>query len=363
MKVLQIGLGNNPGGVETFAMNYYRKLSQQGVQFDFVCMYSTMAYEEEAEQLGGKVFHVPNVKKNYFGYVKALKRILQTGDYDAVHVHMLSAANIVPLRLASRMGIRKVIAHSHNTSTPGLLRKVMNGWNKRKLLRYANCMLACGREAGEWLFGKKEFEHGTVVNNAIDVERYLYSDEKRRQIRTEMKWEDKFVVGHVGRFELQKNHEKLIDIFAEIAEREESVVLCLIGDGALRPQIENKIAGMGLADRVFLLGRKDNVDAYLSAMDSFLFPSFFEGLPFTLLEAQAGGLPCVVSDTITKDAFLSKEQVAALPLEEEDGIWADAVLKYQSWNRPEPDELRVLFQKAQLDIVNEAEQLKRLYQE
>ena len=135
MKILQVGLGNNPGGMEAFVMNYFRELAKQGISFDFVSMYGTIAHEEEILKLGGRVFYVPNVKKDYFGYVKAFRELLARECYDVVHVNMLSAANIVPLRLAKEAGVGKVIAHSHNASAPGLVRKLMDGMNRPKLNR------------------------------------------------------------------------------------------------------------------------------------------------------------------------------------------------------------------------------------
>lgn len=144
-------MGNNPGGVESFVMNYYRELVYQDVQFDFLCMYGKIAYEEEIKSLGGQVFSVPNVKKDYFGYVREVRAILATGNYDAVHINMLSAANIVPLRLAHEAGVKRILAHSHNSSAPGLLRKAMDRWNRPKIHRYADTLLACSEKAGAWL--------------------------------------------------------------------------------------------------------------------------------------------------------------------------------------------------------------------
>ena len=133
MKILQVGLGNNPGGMEAFVMNYFRELARQGVSFDFVSMYGTIAYEKEILELGGRVFYVPNIKKDYFGYIKAFRKLLSREKYDVVHVNMLSAANIVPLRLAKQAGVRKVIAHSHNASAPGIVRKLMDGMNRPRI--------------------------------------------------------------------------------------------------------------------------------------------------------------------------------------------------------------------------------------
>ena len=173
MKILQVGLGNNPGGMEAFVMNYFRELARQGVSFDFVSMYGTIAYEKEILDLGGRVFYVPNIKKDYFGYIKAFRKLLSREKYDVVHVNMLSAANIVPLRLAKQAGVRKVIAHSHNASAPGIVRKLMDGVNRPRMKHYVNEKFACSEKAGRWLFGDKAFERGevTLVANAIETDK------------------------------------------------------------------------------------------------------------------------------------------------------------------------------------------------
>lgn len=190
MRVLQVGLGNIGGGLEAFVMNYYRELSKMDVQFDFVCMYGKIAYEKEIKTLGGRIFYVPNVKKNYLGYVKRFKQILKKGNYDVVHVNMLSAANIVPLRLASKAGVRKVIAHSHNSSCPGMVRKFMHWCNRARIKRYATDFFACSEVAGRWLFGNEDYDAGKVVivHNAISMERYLFSEDHRAIVRSEFGW-------------------------------------------------------------------------------------------------------------------------------------------------------------------------------
>lgn len=364
MKILQVGLGNNPGGVEAFVMNYYRELAGQGISFDFVSMYGTIAYEEEIKSLGGRVFYVPNVKKDYFGYIKQMKSLLAREHYDVVHVNMLSAANILPLRLAHEAGVKNVIAHSHNASAPGMLRKLMDRVNRPKIHRYANQKLACGETAGRWLFGDAAFDRGevTLVSNAIAVEKYLFSPENRKQIREEYGFEHTFLIGHVGRFQVQKNHESVLDIFHVIAEKEPDAALCLIGDGELLEPIKKKTAEYGLADRVFFAGVRSDVEKFLSAMDVFLFPSLFEGLPFTLVEAQANGLPCVISDTITEEIVLDKDQVKQLSLEEKPDVWAKEICRYRNWKREDNCTVKSRIRNAHLDISTEAKRLIALYQ-
>lgn len=365
MKILQIGFGNNPGGVEAFVMNYYRELSRAEIQFDFLCMYGKPAYAEEIRSRGGKLFYVPNIKRNYFGYVKSVKNILMRGNYDAVHVNMLSAANITPLRLAKKYSSAKVIAHSHNSSVPGLIRSLMDKMNRPNVGKYADVKLACGEKAGRWMFGNQAFDAGEVriIRNAIDVEKYLFSAVKREQLRKALGLEDKFVIGHVGRFETQKNHDALIDIFIEVLKRIPEAQLCLIGDGVLKSHIEEKVQQAGIGENVFFAGVREDVANMLSAMDLFLFPSLFEGLPFTLVEAQTNGLPCVISDTITEEVVINKNTVKKVPLEAGPDIWANAVELFRNKQRRHTELVKKEMEAAHFDIKKEADRLRRLYQE
>lgn len=365
MKILQVGLGNNPGGMEAFVMNYFRELAKQGITFDFVCMYGTIAHEKEILQLGGRVFYVPNVKKDYFGYVKAFSELLERERYDVVHVNMLSAANIVPLRLAKKAGVKKVIAHSHNASAPGLVRKILDGVNRPKINRFVNQKFACSETAGRWLFGDAAYDKGevTLVANAIETDKYGFSKENRQSVRARLGLaKNALVIGHVGRFQVQKNHEKIIEIFCEIEKKEPEARLCLIGDGELKEQIQEQAGKAGVLDKIIFTGVCPDVERYLSAMDVFLFPSLFEGLPFTLLEAQANGLPCVISDQITKEAVISRENIKALSLAESPGKWADTVFEMNKTGRVEREVAARRLAAAGFDIHEEARKLLELYE-
>lgn len=219
MRILQIGLSHNPGGVESFVMNYYRELVKYGVQFDFISMYDSLAYEDEIKSLGGTVFYISNVKRHPIRFRRELLKILKEGKYAAIHVNMLSAANIVPLEIGKKAGVPKVIAHSHNSSTPGLLRNILHRLNKPRILHYATDFFACSKVAGKWLFDEKTMRSDRfhIIHNALHVEKFFYHETIRQKIREELGVENRFVVGHVGRFEEQKNHEFLVDIFNEIA--------------------------------------------------------------------------------------------------------------------------------------------------
>lgn len=364
MKILQIGMGNVAGGLEAFVMNYYRVLVHMDIQFDFVCMYDKIAYEEEIRKLGGRIYYIPNVKKNYQGYIKELKKILKETKYDAVHVNMLSAANIVPLRVAHTMKVPKIIAHSHSSSCPGLIRKIMDNWNRPKIAKYATDRIACGKMAGRWLFGDKAFQSGqvTLINNAIQAEKFSFSEKDRDSLRKELGWENKTVIGHVGRFDIPKNHDRMLDIFQQIVSEKKDVMLCLVGPKeGLYKEIKEKTVQKGLEDKVYFAGKQENIRRYLSAMDVFLFPSVFEGVPFALIEAQANGLACVMSEAVSEEAVVFPERVRRLSLDRDNIQWAAAVMAMSSMNREAADLIKMRLSDAHFNIETEAKRLKDLY--
>lgn len=364
MRILQVGLSHNPGGIESFVMNYYRELVKYGVQFDFICMYDTLAYEDEIKSLGGTVFHISNVKKHPIRFRKELENILKERQYDALHVNMLSAANIVPLKVGKKVGIRKIIAHSHNSSTPGILRKILHCLNKHQIAKYATDFFACSEVAGKWLFEEQilEGEHFRIIHNALNMEKFCYRETIRKEIRRELQVEDKFVVGHVGRFEEQKNHDFLVDIFYEIAKERKDAVLLLVGDGDLKNQITLKIQKYKIEDQVRFLGVRKDIPQLWNAMDVFVFPSLFEGLPLVALESQASGVCSVMADTISEEVKIT-DTVTFLPLAQNAKEWKSCILKAASEKRTEAQNeiIKQQFEAAGYDIVTAGKKIMEYY--
>ena len=294
------------GGTEAFIMNYYRFIDRSVVQFDFIVHgFDKGVYDDEIAKLGGKIYNVPIKSKDYFGNIKALKAIFNTGEYKIVHSHM-DAMSMVVLKIASRCGVPVRIAHSHNTShqTTNKLQYALHEHARKNITKYANHRFACSEAAGLWLFGEDSGHTFRKVKNAIDFEKFRFNEEKRAQIRTELNIQNEFVIGHIGRFSEQKNHILLLDIFHEFLKLKPSAKLLLVGDGHLKTQIEEKIKELNIADNVLLLGLRSDTNDVISAFDIFLLPSLFEGLPVVLTEAQANGLQCFVSDSITKEVDL-----------------------------------------------------------
>ncbi|MEF9941986.1 MAG: glycosyltransferase family 1 protein [Lachnospiraceae bacterium] len=358
MRVLQIGLSYNPGGVENFVMNYYRQMVKQGIQFDFICMYSTLAYEEEIKSMGGHIYYVEDIKKNPWGYRRQLLDILRKQDYAAVHVNMLSAANIVPLQVARKAGVKKIIAHSHNSSSPGILRNVLHELHKRRISKIATDFCACSQVAGQWLYTEGvEFQ---IIHNAIDMSKYLYDEQIRTEMRRELGVEGKYVIGHVGRFEEQKNHAFLIDTFQELAKQQENAILLLIGEGDLQKAMMKKVAKEGLANRVRFLGIRHDVPKLWQAMDAFLLPSLFEGLPLVAVEAQAAGLPCFVASTITREVAIT-EDVVFISLEASAKNWAKKIVEYADYVRKDKELILQQCREKGYEIESASQELKKLY--
>lgn len=333
IRVLHMLHSMNRGGAETMLMNYYRNLDRTKVQFDFLLTYQgTSDYEEEILSLGGRVFHLtPLTLKTMKTYCKDIEVFLKTHpEYQIVHSHT-SSKSAIPLRIAKKCGIPVRISHSHNMilenrfSAKEILRKVL----KKPLRKVSTHNFACSKDAAIWLYGEDFWKNGKVriMKNAIDLERFSFQKEKRQTLRKEYDLDDAFVIGHVGRFDLPKNHDFLLEIFSEIKKQRENAVLMLVGDGARREEIERHAEQLGLAASVRFMGVREDVPDLLHMMDVFLFPSLSEGLGIVLIEAQTCGLPCFTSkDVVPKEAKISN-LLTFISLEEHPEYWADCVLQ------------------------------------
>lgn len=328
VKVLYINGGiMNRGGIESFMMNYFRHIDRNRVQIDFVVHgYEQGAYDDEIERLGGKIFRVPIKSRHPFRYKRELRKIFATGEYAIVHSHA-DAMSAWILKIAKQCGIPVRIAHSHNTDhlTTNRLKYYLNEMARQDICNQANVCFACSEAAGRWLFGEHKF---TVIPNAIDLEKFKYDLETRKSIRMELGLsENQLVFGHVGRFDTQKNHEFLIGIFKHLYRDNDNCRLMLVGEGWKQEDIKKLVRYEGLEDGVLFLGMRSDVARLYNAMDCFVLPSLFEGLGIVLLEAQANGLPCFVSDTIPKAVSIT-DKIKFLPLKE--NVWIDTMSAFAS---------------------------------
>lgn len=324
VRVLQVTSKLFRGGAEAFIMNVYRNIDRTQVQFDFLVFHASREYyEDEIESLGGHVHHVPIMEG---ANLLRRKRMLDAffdehHDYAAVHCHMAALGRDV-LRSAARHGIGRLFSHSHIADFERTPRNIVKQAFQKGFGEYATKRLACSRTAGEFMYPGKDFE---VVNNGIDVARFAFDAARRGAFRGSYGFsEEDMLVGHVGRFELVKNHGFLIDAFAVLARIEVHAHLVLAGDGSLREDVENRARDLGLSERVHFLGLLDDMPSFYDGIDCFAMPSLSEGLPFSAVEAQCSGLSCVLSDRITNEVAIT-DLVEYLPLEAGAEAWADCI--------------------------------------
>lgn len=328
-RVLHVLASLDRGGAESVVMDWLRHVDRSLVTFDFVVNPSSTvyAYEEEAVSLGARVFRVPFSPVDAIRYVRWWVRILrQHPEWSIVHAHHTSPAALY-LSVARARGL-KTIAHSHtagrDASTRGRL-KVLTRWP----LRYISHVKAgCSQEAIRWMFGRHIVENAHMVPNSILSEAFAFSPEGRARIRDEFGLGEDLVVGHVGRLTAPKNHLRLLEIFAEFSKLRADSRLLLVGDGALRKRLEHRAQELQIRSKVKFAGSRSDVRDLLSAMDIMLFPSLYEGLPTSVVEAQANGLPCLVSTAVTPEVGLT-ESVQFLSLSHTNHIWAERLQRTQ----------------------------------
>lgn len=328
-RMLHIVGGMYPGGLENFIMNIYRNLDRDEVQFD-VIVHSIREgdYTKEIESLGGKVYLAPRKSRHPISNFFTILKIVKQNKYEVVIRHSDNAFPVVDLMAAMLGGAKKRIyqSHSSNSSHAGL-----HKFFRLFMGSVVTHRFACSENAGKWMFKNRDF---SVIKNAIDVEKYGYNEAVREDIRKEWKMEDKVVYSHVGIYMHAKNHLFLVEFFAEIKKLQPNAKLLLIGEGDLRSRIEGKVKELHLEKDVILTGIRNDVPQLLQMTDVFLFPSVYEGLPLSVIEAQSAGLPCLISDRITKEVVVTN-QVVQLGLEEPKEIWTKEAIRLSGLERKE----------------------------
>ncbi|WP_409290498.1 glycosyltransferase family 1 protein [Peribacillus sp. SCS-37] len=315
IRVLHVVVNMNRGGAETLLMNIYRSIDRSKVQFDFLTSKEGV-FDKEIISLGGRIHRIPYVTEaGHFGYLTALDNFFNANkDYTIVHSHLDKMSGFV-LRAAKKAGVTVRISHSHATASEGNIAAKAYKWLSGKyIIPNATEFFACSQSASKWLFNLKKNE-ARILKNGIKPEEYIYSAESRNILRQECNIDpDMYVIGHVGRFARPKNHSFLIDVFYHYSKINENSILVLAGDGPMRGSMQKKVHDLGLESKVRFLGIRDDVQKLLQAFDIFVFPSYSEGLPVTLIEAQGAGLSCVISDSITREVDLVDGLVTFLPL-------------------------------------------------
>ncbi len=330
VKILHVLGGVNRGGAESMVMSLYRNLDRSVIQFDFVIHTTDICeYENEIHDLGGVIYRVPKYKVyNHYMYVKLWRKLLcDHTEYKIIHGHYRSTASIY-LGIARNYGI-VTIAHSHSVSSRGnILERLIKGILQARIKDVSDYLFACSNDAGIWLFGvdATKNENYTVINNSIDTSLYAFSQAKRDLIRESLCLNGHLVIGHVGSFTYPKNHKYLIQTFKSILEKDKNAILLLVGDGPLRTRIEREIEQSKMRNNALLVGIVHNVADYLQAIDVLVFPSLYEGLPVSLIEAQCAGLPIIASDAVTRDVAIT-DLIEFMPLSISCNTWANRILK------------------------------------
>ena len=331
MKILHVVGAMNRGGAESRIMDIFRSINRSEFQFSFL-VYNTdlCQYRDEILKLGGSFEVIPSPNSGLYRYLKSMYRVL-TSDYDIVHVHV-GVGGGVPLLISFLARIRVRIFHARNTfgaKTKGTRRKIYDRVSLFLIKHFSNMKLAVSQKSAESYFGKGCVSRGVVqiIPNTIDEAKFLDNGRYRSELRSEFNIEQRaIVIGHVGSFRKEKNHSFLLRMFRELLKIQSNVYLVLVGDGSLRCEIENQIKELHLDDNVILTGLRSDIDRIYSMFDVFVFPSISEGLPGSVLEAQASGLRCILSDTIDKSVDIGASLVSFLSLSKSEMEWASATM-------------------------------------
>jgi len=348
-------------GLETMLMNYYRKMDRSKIQFDFVCNKKKLgAYDEEIRQMGGRIFRSPGLNPLKFGsYINFFKKLVRENpEYKVLEVHneTLGYYALVAGRLA---GIKTRIFHAHASSIDKDYKYPLKAACK-PMIKHHDCLhFTCSKKAARFFYGDKIVDNNdfTIIKNAIDIDRFNYNIEVRDRMRKENGLDGKLVIGHIGRFMGVKNHAYVLRIFKAIKDRKPDAVLVLLGEGSLMDNIRCRAESMGLADSVKFIGNVGNANEWYQAFDVFVLPSINEGLPVVGIEAQAAGLPCLFSDTISKELGIT-DRACFLSIYGDPEVWADKALEMVK------EERRVMereITEAGYDINVEAAKLQEMY--
>lgn len=349
------------GGIETLVMNLYKHIDRERLQFDFLVHRPQEGYyEKQIRDYGGKVFRTCPFNPVHQGQFKkeCMEVFENHPEYKVFHAHQ--ELNLWTLRYAHQAGIPTRIAHSHNAKTVINLKYFFFLYEKMFIKKHCTDMFMCSTPAGEWSFGKKAVKDGRVefIKNGIETSRFKYDEQTRRELREELGVGDKIVIGHIGRFMQQKNHSFLLEIFKIIHDKNPNTVLALCGEGRLEDDIKKKASELGIENDILFLGVRSDTNRVYQAYDLFLFPSLWEGLPLTGIEAQTAGLPVLMSDIITPETIVT-DNVTQFSLNQSAEAWADKALDILSnFNRTD---CQPQVKKAGFDVRDTAEWLQSLY--
>ena len=326
-RILVYGMTDNPGGIETYVMNEFYMLDSSKAVFDFVCDFPSMVYKDEVEKRGSRVYFIPAKGKGLLKHWAAFEKLLKAHpEYKYIYFNVMDAGQVLTMLVPKRLK-RKIIIHSHNSNTdkPQLHKMFKPLVNKIADKRYA-CSLAAARH----MFGNAPAK---IIPNAIDLRRYVFDADARKNKRAELEInDDEYVIIHVGRLSYQKNVKRLLDIYGEVLKEGKKVRLLQVGDGEQKEEIYSYAKENGIYDKVDFLGKRGDVPELMMAADVLLLPSLYEGLTLVGIEAQATGLPCVFSDGVDADTKINRN-VIFIPLSKDNKKWVEAVMSFKGSKR------------------------------
>jgi glycosyltransferase involved in cell wall biosynthesis len=360
-RILHITDSMDKGGIEAFIMNVYRNINREEIQFDFlVSTNSKCFYEDEIIQLGGNVYRTVPKSTGLLNFIKTTnKNLNKLPIYDVVHIHVSSLISALGWLLTDVKKIPRKMFHSHNTHSKQDITGIVRGIGQFILKKNSTFMLACSVAAGKWLYGDTAYNNGKIIiiKNGIDVESFFYDRSLGNKLRDSLNINDKFVLGHIGRFNEQKNHDFIVDIYNNIYLKDNNSVLLLVGKGNLESDIKKKVKLLNLESNVLFLGLRDDINSLLNGMDVFLLPSLHEGLPVVGIEAQATGIKMFMSEEITKEVDITG-LINFIDLNKSADFWAEEILKCKSFKRRPTKDLII---KNGFDIKDVAKNLTKLY--
>ena len=366
IKVLHFPIANSKGGITQYVLRNWQMIDKSRFHFDFATMSKTLDFEQELINGGCRVHYIScYAEENKEKFVDEFRQILIEGNYDIVHLHTKQWKSFEVEKIAKEVGVKRIIVHAHSSGINAIEKekeeeeKLLHN-KMREMLdeTIATDFWACSQAAAEWLYGNRINEKKIqIIPNAIDTKRFSYQATIRNEIRKNLQIENKFVLGHVGRFDFVKNHIFLLEILKRTIRFNPNVILLLVGAGALEKEIREKANELEIGKNILMVGKSEEPELYLQAMDLFVFPSLFEGFPLSVIEAQCAGLKCICSEAITKEIMLTNN-VEFLALEDVD-IWVEKVLNlFSGYERESQNEL---IEQRGFDIHKQIRQVEEFY--
>lgn len=352
-RILVYGMTDNPGGIETYLVNMMQKMRERDVIFDYLCDFPTVAHKELIERNGSRIYYIPAKSKGLIKHWMEVYRVVKRHEeYKTIYFNILDAGAAFTMLIPWLMR-RKIVVHSHNGETD---KKRLHKYCRPFMLFMAKEYLACSNVAAEFMFGSKHKNEVIFIPNAIDVGKYKYNEKSRKETREKLNLhEDNVVICHVGRLSLQKNPFGMLEIFKAVLRQNDKAILLSVGTGELANEVKEKAYELGIHNNVRFLGKRSDVAELLQAADVFFLPSFYEGLPIVALEAQAAGLPCVLSKNITEEIDLTGN-VCFVSLSESEERWASILLERAALTR----ECKGVLEETEYNIKNFEQTLNKI---